>query len=109
MDQKIKNRVYSDAIRNLQEWYPQFELARWFSLGDSSTDAKRIARTVINRKMYPEGHAQKRGANVSDVLAAGLLDYLHQEGYDISTLRFDESGKVIELKQRPINRKTSES
>jgi len=102
MDQKIKNRVFAEAIAHLQQRYTRFELARWFSLGMDNTEAKRVASTVINRKTYPEGHAHKRGANVSDVLAVGLLDYLHGQGYDLSTLEFDESGKVTGLKQRPI-------
>ncbi|ARM86113.1 hypothetical protein [Marinobacter salarius] len=104
MDQKVKNQVYVNAISRLQNWYTQFELARWFSLGESNTDSKRIARTSINRKLYPEGHPGKRGANVSDVLVAGLLDHLHDEGYDLSTLQFDATGKVIDLKKRPIKK-----
>ena len=94
----------------LQDWYPQFEIARWFALGESSTSAKRIVRSSMLRKLYPEDHPDKRGANNSDVLAIGLLDLLHREGYDVSTLQFDTKGKVLGVRKRPLLRSiTSET
>lgn len=106
MDQKLKNQRYQESMKSLEEAYSKFEVARWFCLGEEDGRTRRAARGPINRKMLPEGHNDSRGASVIDVVCAQLLAFLHEEGYDLGMMRYDDEGRLIEMGKRPVKRKT---
>ncbi|ABM20971.1 MULTISPECIES: hypothetical protein [Marinobacter] len=104
MEQKIKNQRFRESIGTLEETYSPFEVARWFCLGEEGTRTRRAARGPINRKMLPDDHKDSRGASVNDVVCAQLLSFLHEQGYDLGSMRYDDEGRLLEIKKRPVKR-----
>ena len=102
MNQKAKNERYTECVRELQASYTPFEMARWFALGKDDSATLRNALSPISRKILPEGNENKRNVTVMDVVCIQLLAFLDGEGYDLSTLRFDEECRLVQLNKRPL-------
>jgi len=105
MEQTIKNLRFRESMHLLDESYAPFEIARWFCLGEESSAARRKIRGPINRKLYDEDHKDHRGATTNDVFCAQLMQFLHENGYDLGTIAFDDEGKLQEIKKRPNKKK----
>ena len=105
MDQILKNQRFRESMRALDEAYSPFEVARWFCLGEESTVMRRRTRGPINRKLYEDGHKDHRGATTNDVLCAQLMQFLHNKGYDLGSMEFDDQGHLLGIKKRPSIKK----
>jgi len=106
MEQLIKNLRFREAIITLDNVYAPFEVARWFCLGEENTSTRRKVRGPINRKLYEEDSKDHRGATINDVMCTQLLKFLHDKGYDLGTMEFDDEGRLLGMKKRPPLKKS---
>lgn len=100
METEQKTQAFGRIIRDLREKYSGFEVSRWFALGSEDKAAWRQLTTSINRKLYDESRKDRRHATHADTVAASLLNYLDKKGYDLSTLKYDENGEIVQLKKK---------
>jgi len=107
MEQTIKNTRFRNAMRKLDTAYAPFEVARWFCLGEENSATRRKARGPITRKLYEEDHKDHRGATINDVLCVQLMEFLHDKGFDLGTMTFDDQGKLLDIKKRPAIKKSA--
>ncbi|ARM86145.1 hypothetical protein [Marinobacter salarius] len=100
METEQKTQAFASMIKRLRELYSGFEVSRWFALGTNDQAALRQITTSINRKLYDSSRSDRRHATNADTVAASLLEFLERKGYDLSTLRYDENGQVVQLKRK---------
>lgn len=102
MDQLTRNNLFRGTMKIMESEYPPFEITRWFCLGAEQRRNILQMRTSLNRKLRPEGDATLRGSSYQDALAIQLLAFLDSEGYDLESIRFNESGELQSIGKRPI-------
>lgn len=82
-----KQELYVQSRRQtgltIHEW------SRLFTL--DSTESSR----EVTKKENPIGSTNSRGVTLSDALAAQLLSFLKDEGFDINQFAFNANGKLI--------------
>lgn len=54
----------------------------------------------VHKKERPEGMASSRGVSMPEALAAQLLLFMHEEGYNLLEICFDESGRMVHRPRR---------
>ena len=70
------------------------EWARLMSVGAPGGERE------VHKKERPEGMTSSRGVSMPEALAAQLLLFLHEEGYCLSTVSFDEDGRMTQGPKR---------
>jgi hypothetical protein len=75
---------------NKRQW------ARLMSLG--SLDGNIMSSVGKKEKRMGEPHS--RGVTMTEALAAGLLEYLHNNGMDVKAIEFDDDGKILNIPKR---------
>jgi len=99
MDAEKKTEIFARIINGFREEHPSFEVSRWFALGEDDQASLRQITTSINRKLYDPSRSDRRHATTADAAVASMLEFLNSEGYDLSTLQYDENG-ALKLKKR---------
>ncbi len=92
-----KKAIYRDCRAhtglNKRQW------GRLFALGNlKNTDQ------VVSHKENPERPGKgttSKGVNMPEALAAQLLAFIHDQGFDVAGIEFDESGKIKQIPKRP--------
>lgn len=92
---EVKKEIYRDCRArtglNKRQW------GRLFALGNiKNTDQ------VVGHKenQNPPGIGTSKGVNMSEALAAQLLSFLYDQGFDITNMEFDANGKVTGIPVR---------
>lgn len=74
---------------NKRQW------GRLFALGREKNSDQ-----VVGHKENPTPpgpNTTSKGVNLAEALASQLLVFLYNEGYDISKIQFDETGRIVDV------------
>lgn len=89
-----KQELYVEARKQtgltIHEW------SRLFTL-DSIEGSREVTK-----KENPIGSKNSRGVSLSDALAAQLLSFMKDEGFEINKFTFNENGKLIKTPKHSI-------
>jgi|AntRauTorcE11898_2_1112593.scaffolds.fasta_scaffold10421_3 hypothetical protein len=88
---KTRSLLFKQKVESLN--LSPRDLGRIFGLGDSAEE------TSIRRKLREEDSKSFRTPTKSDVLAINLLDFLKAQGYDLMSLKFDDTGQLVQVKK----------
>ena len=95
-DPDIKKAIYRECRAhiglNKRQW------GRLFALGKlKNTDQ------VVGHKENPDPPGKgstSRGVNMPEALAAQLLSFLHDQGFEVSGIEFDDTGRILKIPHR---------
>lgn len=82
---EIYKRARDTTGMNKRQW------GKLFSLGEVK------GATEVDKKEKNVGQAGGRGVNMPEALAAGLIEFLYNEGYDIENMDFNEDGEITNI------------
>lgn len=89
----IKKEIYRECRArtglNKRQW------GRLFAIGKKNNTDQVVSHKEKQDK--PGKGTTSRGVNMPEALAAQLLAFLHDKGFDIAKIIFDENGKIIEI------------
>lgn len=71
---------------------------RIFALGNERNTAQVVGHK--ENPIKPGTGSTSKGVNMSEALAAQLLKVLHDDGYDVSAMRFDDSGRILSIPKK---------
>lgn len=93
---QIKKQIYRWA--RIKIGLNQKEWGRIFSLGNT----KNVDQVVYQKENeeQPGPGSTSRGVNMPEALSAQLLAFLHDQGYDIKAIIFDEEGRMAPIPKR---------
>jgi hypothetical protein len=77
-----------------------YEWARLMHLGESG------GMREVHKKERPSDMQSSRGVSMPEALAAQLLAFLHDEGYDLLSVEFDADGKLVVIPRRTTDPST---
>lgn len=77
---------------NSRQW------GRVFALGNLLNTAQVVGHK--ENPLPPASNNTSKGVNKAEALAAQLLAFIHDQGFDIQAMTFDAQGKILEIPKR---------
>lgn len=100
-----RTSVYVQTVTELREVIGTKEVIRIFLLGQTEQGAKDSMRAAVYAKLRSPEAKSHKGASYPETLGVQLLKFMHDSGYNLASLVFDDKGSVVrkELKKTVID------
>lgn len=89
----VKKAIYRDSRAhtglNKRQW------GRLFALGNLKNTDQVVSHKENTER--PSKDTTSRGVNMPEALAAQLLAFIHDQGFDVSAIEFDECGRIKQV------------
>jgi hypothetical protein len=100
LDKEGRACLYAEALPVLTDFYGAFTVAGLFLLGAGANKDRSSVRSGMNAKCRPPGAKARESVSQSDVLPVQLLCVLHNDGFDLGDVEFDDAGKLKSIPRR---------
>lgn len=97
---EIKKAIYRNARSETGLTKPEW--GRLFALGNTHNTFQ-----VVNHKenpTQPGSGTSSKGVNMPEALAAQLLVFIHNQGFDINRIAFDDQGHIVDVPKKAATR-----
>lgn len=92
----IKKTIYREsrahAAVNQRQW------GRLFALGNLKNTAQVVGHK--ENPLRPGKETTSKGVNMPEALAAQLLMFIYDQGFDIENIEFDDNGRIINIPRK---------